>query len=105
MPKKKIIENTDYYSIKKYNEEGFKLQLKAVRPDVFVLMDLLDTTGVNYYIIFQIIRQLNNIAMGNKYGTVTAQVENGVVTFVRGEESIKLNEDLIRKNPRLTSDI
>ncbi len=89
--------DTDYYAVKKYNEESFLQLLKHFRPDLFVLGDLLDSTGVNYYIIFQVIRHLNNVAMGNKYGSVTIQVENGVVTFVRGEESTKLNEDLIRK--------
>lgn len=106
MPKaKKPVQDTDYYAISKYNEESFTQLLKHFRPDLFVLADLLDSTGVNYYVVFQIIRHLNNIAMGNRYGAVTAQVENGVVTFVRGEESTKLNEDLIKKKPRLTEAI
>lgn len=99
--KKEKIDVTDYYAVSKYNEDSFKELLKHFHPNLFVLMDLLEQTGVNYYVIFQVIRHLNSIAMGNKYGSVTVQIENGVVTFVRGEESTKLNEDLIRK-PRLT---
>ena len=84
-----------YDNEQKNNLEVFLKMLKDVRPDIWVLMDLLDKTKINYYIIFQIIRHLNNIAMGNKYGNVTIQIENGVVTFVRGEESSRINEKLI----------
>ena len=105
MAKKKEIIDTDYYAVSKYNEDSFTQLLKHFRPELFVLSDLLDSTGINYLVIYQVIRHLNNIAMGNKYGNVTAQVENGIVTFVRGEESTKLNEDLIRRKPVLTSSI
>lgn len=99
--RKKESIDTDYYAVSKYNEDSFKELLKHFRGDIFVLMDLLDETGINPYVIFQVIRHLNSINMGNKYGTVTVQIENGVVTFVRGEESTKLNEDLSKKS-RLT---
>ncbi len=89
---------SDYNTLARYNEDSFKLQLKAFRPDIFVLMDLIDTTGINYYILFQVIRHLSNISMGNKYGKVTIEVENGTATFVRGEESTKLNEPLVKKD-------
>ena len=104
MAKKKIID-TDYYAVSDYNENSFNQLLKNFRPDLYVISDLLDSTGINYYVIFQVIRHLNNIAMGNKYGSVTVQIENGIVTFVRGEESTKLNEDLIKKKPVLTGSI
>lgn len=101
MAKKNIIPTNptqgEYEREVQNNEFAFKQMLKIARPDVYVLMDLLDTTGVNYFVIFQIIRHLNSIALGNKYGSVTAQIENGTVTFVRGEESTKLNEELIVK--------
>jgi len=87
----------DYDREQKNNMEVFLKMLKDVRPDIWVLTDLLDKTKINYYIIFQIIRHLNNIAMGNKYGNVTVQIENGIVTFVRGEESSKINESLIKE--------
>jgi hypothetical protein len=76
------------------NEESFRIMLKNIRPDIFVLMDLIDNTGLNPYIVFHIMKHLNNIAIGTKYGSVLVSIENGVVTFVRGEESTKLNERL-----------
>lgn len=92
-----IAKTSEYDAEQKNNMDVFLKMLKDVRPDIWVLMDLLDRTKINYYIIFQIIRHLNNIAIGNKYGTVTIQIEKGVVTFVRGEEATKINESLIRE--------
>jgi len=33
--------------------------------------------------------------MGSKYGKVTVEVQDGIVSFVRGEEATKMNENLI----------
>ncbi len=86
----------DYEEESKHNLAVFLEFLKKARPDVWVLMDLLDRTKINYYVLFQIIKVLNNIAMVNKYGTVTIQIENGIVTFVRGEESVRVSEPLTK---------
>jgi hypothetical protein len=95
---KKAKEELDYYEQQKKNEFAFKEMLKQVRPELFVLMDILDQTSVNPIVIWKIIRQLNNIALGTGYGQVTVQIENGKVTFVRGEDSDRVNEMLIRKD-------
>jgi len=58
-------------------------------------MDLLDETKTNPMILFKVMRHLSNIATGSKYGQVTVYIENGVATFVRGEEADKLNEKVI----------
>ena len=87
----------DQYSKEvKNNEYVFKETIRLLRPDIYVLMDMIDKVRFNPLVIFQMIRHANNIAMGSKYGTVTIQIEDGVVTFIRGEESTKLNELLIR---------
>ena len=79
-----------------HNEQSFLVVMKNFRPDIYVLMDLLDNTGINSYIIFHVIKHLNNILLGTKYGNVTISIEDGIVTFVRGEETTKLNERLKR---------
>lgn len=93
--KKEIKKDLENYNEQIFhNEESFRAVMKNFRPDIFVLMDLLDNTGINPYIIFHVIKHLNNILIGTKYGNVTTTIEDGVVTFVRGEESTKLNERL-----------
>jgi len=94
MTKKKQPEIPTYEQQVVQNEQSFKVLLKNVRPDIFVLMDLLDVTGINSYVIFHVIKHLNNLLLGTKYGNVVITVEDGVVTFVRGEEATKLNERL-----------
>ena len=79
------------------NELLFKEMLKKIKPDLYVLMDILEETGVNPLVVWKIIRQLNNIAIGNKYGQVTVEIQKGIVMFVRGEEADRVNEELIIK--------
>jgi len=85
----------DYQTELKNNEFAFKQMLKSIRPELFVLMDLLDETRMNPMILFKTMRQVSNIANGTGYGTVSIYLENGVATFVRGEESDRLNEKVI----------
>lgn len=105
--KKADLEAQDYYAQQARNEHAFREMLKNVKPELYVLFDLLEETGVNWFVVIKIIRQLNNIAIGNRYGTVSVHIENGKVTFVKGEESDRVNEPLIlvRKEPLTSKDI
>lgn len=85
----------DYYVQMQKNEEVFMRLIKQVRPEWYVLLDLLEKTNVNPLILWKLVRHLNNIATGNRYGTITISIENGVVTFLRGEESDKINESVL----------
>lgn len=89
----------DYNEQLEHNEFAFRNMVKTVRPDIWVLMDLLDETGINYLILYKVLRHLNNIATGSKFGNVTVEIQNGVATFVRGEESDRLNEPVIKVEP------
>lgn len=85
----------DYAEQVEHNEFAFKELLKKARPDIWLLMDLIDNTRINYLILVKTMRHLDNIANGSKFGNVTIEIQNGVVTFVRGEESDRLNEPVI----------
>lgn len=92
---KRQTEELDYYEQQRQNEFAFKEMLKSVRPELFVLMDILDQTSINPLVVWKVIRQLNNIALGTGYGQVTVHIENGKVTFIRGEDSDRVNEMLL----------
>jgi len=94
-------EELDYYKQQAKNEFAFREMLKGVKPDLYVVFDLLEQTGINYFVIIKIIRQLHNISMGTGYGNVTIDVQNGVVLFVKGTDSDRLSEKLIVKKDRL----
>lgn len=98
----KIDERSEYERESQANEYTFRETIRLLRPDIYVLMDILDKTKVNPLMVFQVIRSANNIAMGSNYGKVIVQIENGVVTFVHGEESKKMNEMLIRPEIKIS---
>jgi hypothetical protein len=98
-----IDERSEYAKEVANNEYVFKELVRVVRPDIYVLMDILDKTRINTLMLFQVIRSANSIAMGSQYGKVVVQIENGVVTFVHGEESKKLNELLVRPEIKIGS--
>jgi hypothetical protein len=88
------VDQTDYYEQKKINEEQFTNMVKAVRPDIGVIMETLDSTGVNWKVIWKVIFALNNIANDTHYGTVSILIEDNIVRFVRGEHADKINEPI-----------
>ncbi len=92
---KKQTEELDYYTQQSKNEYAFREMLKNVKPDLFVIFDLMEKTSINPLVLIKTMRQLHNIATGNGYGTVTINIENKKAMFVRGEESDKINELVI----------
>lgn len=97
MAKKIINEQTDYEIEKQNNERKFKEMLKVARPELYVLMDMLDQTGINWFVVMKIIRQLSNVALGTGWGTVKVEIQNGRVIFIRGEDNDRLDDPLIIK--------
>jgi hypothetical protein len=81
------------------NEEAFKKLVHDIRPDISVLMDIIDQTGVNSFVVWKIVYALNNIATTTRYGNVVVEIEDNTVRFVRGQANSKVNEPLI-KNAR-----
>lgn len=93
-------ERIDYHEQVEHNEFAFKELVKQVRPDIWMLMDLLDETETNYLILVKVLRHLNNIATGTKFGTVSVDIQDGIATFVKGLESDRLNEPVIAPRKR-----
>ena len=81
------------------NEWTFLELLKKMKPDLWVLNDLINQCHINYLILLKVIYHLNNIATGSKYGDVTIQIQDGVCTFVKGTESSRINENVIVPEP------
>lgn len=86
-----------YQEEKDNNERIFNEMVQRIRPEIFVLMDLLDSTGVNPFILYKVIRQLNNVAIGSGWGEVTVLVNNGEAVQVSGKDTEKLKESVIIK--------
>ncbi len=89
----------NYEEQKNHNEEAFKKGLIIMRPDMYHLMDVLDTTHIDYMILVQVMYFLEKIATGTKYGEVRIFIENGIATFIKGDESKKINVPVVKQTP------
>jgi hypothetical protein len=58
-------------------------------------MDMIDKTGVNPFVLYKVIRQLNNIAIGSGWGEVSILINNKKVVRVAGQDTEKMNDDVI----------
>ena len=79
------------------NKRKFLEMMKAVRPDMWVLMDVLDQTKINFFVIVKIVRALNAISKnggGDGWGEVKVEIQADRVLFVRGVSADRLNEAL-----------
>jgi hypothetical protein len=77
------------------NAEVFYTLLRKVRPDVFVLIDLIDSNRINTFVVLKVLYQLLKIATHNGYGKVNIFMEDGKVTKVDGIDSSFVNEKMI----------
>lgn len=87
----------DYDEEQTKNKQIFYKLVQKLRPDIFVLMDLLDVTGVNPFILYKVVRQLNNIAIGSGWGEVKVLINNKRVVRVAGEDTEKMDDEVIIK--------
>jgi hypothetical protein len=90
--------DSDFEDYKKQTETNEAILLdimKSVRPDIFQLLSELNRTKIQPIILTKVVRQLDDIATGLQYGEVKIQIENGQVTFIRGEASDKVYLPLI----------
>ena len=88
--------NPTYQEQTTNNETQFRDIARQMRPDIWSIMDAIDSYGVNYLILLKAIIHLNKIASGSRFGSVTIDVKDGICTFVRGEESNMLNEPVLK---------
>lgn len=79
------------------NREVFMKALKDVDPNLWVVASLLEETKVNPRVVMKIIHHLNKIAMGAGWGSVTTVLQNGIIKYVQGAETEKIEEPIISK--------
>lgn len=78
-----------------HNEQVFYQQLRNIRPDIFIIMDILDRTQVNPLVLVKFMRQIRNIATGSRWGTVEAVMEDGIIRVIRGTDTDKVNQQAL----------
>ena len=81
-----------YQEEKAHNEMVFDEMLRKMRPDIWVLKDIIDRCKMNPMVIFKFIRQVSNLANGSRFGKIELVMQDGVVMVIRGIDSEKIGE-------------
>lgn len=91
---------TDYYAMEEHNKQKFLDALKLAMPEYHIVVTMMDQVKANPTILFHVMKHMGEIANGTGYGQVHIVIEEGMVRFVRGEHSTKLNEPVIVQNQK-----
>jgi len=94
-----ILKNaSDYHVAAKNNKEQFMKMMQLALPEFYIVANQMDKSKTNPTILFHVINHMAQIATGTGYGMVHIIIEDGLVRFVKGEHSTKLNEPVIKDN-------
>jgi hypothetical protein len=88
----------DYHVAAKNNKDKFMEMMKIASPEFFIVANQMEKSKTNPVILFHVINHMAEIATGTGYGMVHIVIEDGLVRFVKGEHSTKLNEPVIKDN-------
>jgi len=86
----------DYHVAAKQNKEQFLEMMKLALPEFYIVALQMEKSKTNPVILFHVINHMAQIADGTGYGQVHVMIEEGIVRFVKGEHSTKLNEPVIK---------
>lgn len=88
-----------YQEEEEHNRRVFMESLKRVDPNLYVLKDMLDKTGLNPYVLLQVMRKLYSLMMGDRWGTLKVILQAGVVKYIEAIDITKVEEPLIKGQP------
>lgn len=88
----------DYQTQQHINEEAFFDILKALNPELYVLIKMIFSEKMNIPVFYKIARHLVNIGRGTGYGDIHIIIEDKKVTFVNGMEKDRVNQDIIKQD-------
>lgn len=77
------------------NEKRLLETLARVDPDLYLIKIALMETQVNPWIIPQVIRTIGNLALGTGNGKVQIFMQARVITDIKPEETVRLNEKAV----------
>ena len=85
-----IIEEVDFG---KLNKVQFDSVLRRLNPELYLIHLSLVETGVNPLILPKIVRAIGNLSYGSGYGKLQIFMQARIITQVKGEESVEINEE------------
>jgi len=90
---------TDYQEEQENNEKIFYDALRKIDPELYIIkIALNEYPEVPPMVIPKFIKALGNLMIGEGYGNVQTFVQERVVTQIKGQETILVNERSIKKH-------
>lgn len=79
-------------TVEQTNLENYLEVVRTLDPELYMIKIALEETGVNAIIIPKIIRTIGNLVLGTGYGKVQIFMQARVITQIKPEESVEVNE-------------
>ena len=79
-------------TVEQINRENLIEVVRKLDPELYMIAIALEETGVNAIIIPKIIRTIGNLVLGTGYGKVQIFMQARVITQIKPEESVEVNE-------------
>lgn len=86
-------------SVEQVNLENYLEVVRRLDPELYLIRIALDETGVNPMIIPKIIQTISKLTSGAGYGKIQIFMQARLITQIKGEESIEVNEEAVIDNP------
>lgn len=80
-------------TVEQKNLDNYLEVVRSLDPELYLIKVALHETGINPMIIPKIIRSLGNLVYGTGYGKVQIHMQAKVITNIRGEESVEVNQN------------
>ena len=85
-------------TIERNNFDKYMVLARTFDPELYLIRQALNETGVSPLILPRVIRAMANIAYGTGFGKVQIFIENKKVSAIKPEESDQLNIDVLIEN-------
>jgi hypothetical protein len=77
------------------NLESYYDVIRKLDPELYLIKLALQESGVNPLIVPSIIRTIGNLSMGTGYGKIQIFMQAKVITNIKPEENVEINERAI----------
>ena len=85
-------------TIDQINQLNYLEVIRRLDPELYLIKIALDETNVNPMIIPKIIRTIGNLTIGQGYGKIQIFMQAKLITQIKGEESVEVNEEAVIDN-------
>lgn len=89
--------NDSLPTIEQVNLNTYWEIVRQLEPKFYLIRVALQETGVNPMLMPKIIRTIANMALGTGYGKIQIFMQDGMITQIKPEESVQVNENAVDK--------